>query len=342
MGVETHAVVQFIDSRPDWLAPHLPEGWSPAQVKRQALALLQADAKAGGKISSCTPQSLILALSQAASMGLQLDTSDAYIIPYGREAQLSIGWQGLVKLAKRAGEIRDIEPEIVLSGERCTVQRASDGDRHGIVHEIPLERIEVRPENVVGAYCIITLADGSRTFEYVSRHDIDAARSASKASNSPAWRNWFGEMAKKFCVRRALKRFDLAPDAASALSADDRRHVGEAVVTGRGVSTKRVNQLLGISPEPAPSQKPEESPAPAAEPSPQNSTDAGDSDGPDPLRSARALVQHADVGDSVKDGARRALADLPAESVVEWIEALQHDRVGATHELAEMAKKGDA
>ena len=237
-----HAVVRWMENNPERVEAHLPEGWTPEIAKRSAMALLQADKQNGGKIAKCDPQSLTLAILQCAAYGLQLDTSDAYIIPYGKEATLSIGWQGLVKLAKRAGDIRDIEPEVVFEGERCVVARGTDPSRHGIAHELSL----TRGGDVVGVYALITLADGSKTFEYASKADIDQARASSKASNSPAWKNWYGEMAKKFVIRRALKRFNLDPHTASAIARDTALHVGQAIVNGSELSPAQLTtRLLG-------------------------------------------------------------------------------------------------
>lgn len=254
-----HAVVKWIEQHPDRVQAHLPEGWTPEIAKRSLMAVLQTDKQNGGKIAACTPESLTLALLQAASYGLQLDTSDAYIIPYGKEATLSIGWQGLVKLAKRAGEVRDIEAEVVYEGERCIVARGTDPSRHGIVHELSLDR----GGEVIGVYALITLSDGSKTFEYASKADIDEARKASKASNSPAWRNWYGEMAKKFVIRRSLKRFSLDDTAARAIARDEALHVGSATVNGSSLDAGKLNARLGLTVGSLPAPSPEPEPEPA-------------------------------------------------------------------------------
>lgn len=238
----THALVRWIDDNPDKLVQHMPAGWTAEVAKRGALAILQADKKTGGKIAKCTPESLVLAILQAASYGLQLDTSDAYIIPYGGEATLSIGWRGMVKLAKRGGELTDIEAEVVYPGERFVASRGTDPTRHGLIHEISIDRAgELR-----AVYALITLADGSKTFEIMSREDVDAVRAVSKAPNSPAWKNWFGEMGKKAVIRRALKRFSMTAEVASIIANDEALHIGEARVNGSGLVAQDLNdRLLG-------------------------------------------------------------------------------------------------
>ena len=67
------------------------------------------------KLAQCSPQSFIGAMLNAAQLGLEPNTplGQAYLIPYGNQCQFQIGYKGLIDLAHRSGEIKDIEAHIV-------------------------------------------------------------------------------------------------------------------------------------------------------------------------------------------------------------------------------------
>jgi len=340
----THAVVQWMERNPDKVAAHLPEGFTATHAQRQALALLQADKRAKGKISKCTPESLILAVLQAAALGLQLDAHDAYVIPYGYdngaryEAELSISWQGLVKLAKRGGEIRHVEAEVVYENEadQLIMSRSVDPAKHGIHHAMRVDRGGA----IVGVYAIVTLADGTRTFDYGTADEIDSARDASKASNSPAWRNWYGEMAKKFIIRRTLKKYSKDAEFARALAEDDARHLEATIVNGSGLSAQQLTQrvrgevvdVVDVLPATVESVPPDSTPAVAGDTAPE----------PEPPEPEPAPWDaHFDVSkasDKDKAAAAAFLETLADEALDEWLQALK-DADDVTSVVRGLAKR---
>jgi hypothetical protein len=97
----------------------------------------------------------------------------------------------------------------------------------------------------VGAYCVYTLPDGSKDFQFMSADDIEHIRSLAPGKNSPAWMNHPGEMRKKTVVRRTMKIFEgasvelskiLEADAAAMgyidVEATERKHVAMPTVIG--------------------------------------------------------------------------------------------------------------
>jgi hypothetical protein len=58
------------------------------------------------------------------------------------------------------------------------------------------------------------------TFEVVTREEIEQVRGSSRAPDSPAWRNWYGEMCRKVVLKRLAKYADLSPEATRAIELD--------------------------------------------------------------------------------------------------------------------------
>src|SRR5258708_3628482 len=50
------------------------------------------------KLANCTAESFAGSLLTAASLGLEPGNGEAYLVPYGKECQLIIGYQGFAKL----------------------------------------------------------------------------------------------------------------------------------------------------------------------------------------------------------------------------------------------------
>lgn len=350
------------------LKEHAPEGFSVDRAKRSVLALLQADAIQGGKLSQCSPRSLVLACVQAAALGLELGTDDAYVIPYynretkKHEAQLAVGYQGLIKLAKRSGEILHLKAEVVYEGEPFVVHSSSDRSRFGYDHSISIPRSN---KPIVAAYVRIDRRDGLVDYELLDADEIAKVRKASQSKmggkTSPAWSEWEGEMAKKAVIRRALKRYNLTPEIERIFVMED------AVLyeqnNGSSLQASDLSRRLGLvtdppqleAEEPAPSRSPEEPPASESAPPQADNppADAGASEGKQELvqepaqasslmGSIAQLIRHAEgVTDEEREAARKYVATLDEPTQGDWQQALKEsdDRAAMVRDLA---KRGEA
>jgi recombination protein RecT len=196
------------------IAHHLPEGYDAQRLQRSVAALLHRDQQNGGKLSGCDPVSLLTVVANCAHLGLDLDLSEVHIIPRGREATMLIDYRGLIKLAKRSGQVIEVEADVVRENDEFRIMRGTH-DR-GLEHyHAPLNK----RGDIVGAYALFHMASGVTKFEVLEMHDIEAIRSKA-AKGSPAWRDFFGEMVKKSAIRRGIKTLEL--------TSEDRRHLIES------------------------------------------------------------------------------------------------------------------
>lgn len=161
----------------------------------------------------CTPVSLLSCMLTCAKYGILPDGRNAYLIPYGNECTLQFDYKGLVHVVIRDGVAKQVYADVV-----CENDKFSFRNRKVELHEISFPRGEV-----MGAYCAITLPDGSVQYEVMERDELDTVKSCSRGSSSPSspWNKFFREMCKKTVFRRATKWLKLSPDVMDAIGSDD-------------------------------------------------------------------------------------------------------------------------
>lgn len=200
------------------IAKALPSAITPERFARMAMTAVTMNPDLG----KCTPQSFIGALLQAASLGLEPNTSlgQAYLIPYNnykngmKEAQFQIGYRGMIELAHRSGEFQTIEAHVVYANDEFE-------------YELGLEpKLKHKPAmsdrgEITWVYAIYKLKSGGYGFEVMSKHDIDEHRKKySKAKTSPWDTAWEG-MAKKTCIKQVLKYAPLKSEFVRAITDED-------------------------------------------------------------------------------------------------------------------------
>lgn len=171
----------------------------------------------------CTQESVLKALMTAAELGIDCSGTlgRGYLVPYfnsklgAYEAQFIVGYQGLIELARRSGNIARIESRVVYDGDFFDVEYGLD---QKLTHRPKLgsERGEM-----TCVYAIAELTDGSRQIEVMSIADVEAIRLRSKAKDNGPWKTDYAEMARKTVIRRMAKYLPLSTEVVSAISSDD-------------------------------------------------------------------------------------------------------------------------
>jgi len=178
----------------DQFALALPKHMTPDRFTRVVLTTINKTPK----LSECTRESLLACLMDCSALGIEPDNRMAYLIPYGNQCTLVIGYKALVALARRSGEISDIHADVVCANDFFEYSFGSEGR---LVHKPKLgDR-----GDVVAAYSFAKLKDGSCSYEVMDLEEISAIKNRSKASKSGPWVTDFNEMAKKTVFRRHSK-----------------------------------------------------------------------------------------------------------------------------------------
>lgn len=173
------------------------------------------------KLQQCSPISVCSAVIQAAQLGLEFSDTlgHAYLVPYGNEATLLIGYRGLIDLARRSGSIKKMEARAVYEGDFFDYEL---GINSTLVH-----RPCGKNTNPTHFYAIAFLSDGSHQFEVMSKEQIDEHRDKFARKGSDAWGKSYDEMARKTVVRRLIKMLPLSTELVDALSLEETAHEPE-------------------------------------------------------------------------------------------------------------------
>ncbi len=173
------------------------------------------------KLLDCSPRSLFGGVIQVAQLGLELGgpAGQSYLVPFGREAQLVIGYRGYITLAHRSRSVARVTPRVVREGDTFRVE-------YGL-NQV-LEHVPKFDDNqaAVGYYAVIQLVNAGSDFEYRTLAQAQAHRDRYALSKSGPWSNNFDEMAKKTCIRALAKRMPLSVEWVSAAVLDEMAEEG--------------------------------------------------------------------------------------------------------------------
>lgn len=201
-----------------------------------------------GSLIECTPLSFVAALFEGAQLGLSPDAhqGEFWIIPrntkistkvdgrwvdsWVKMATFQIGVQGLVKLARRSGEVASIQPFPVYKGDEFSIRFGTEDSR--IIH-VPSMEATRTDENLIATYAVARLRSKSgeetKVFDWMPRSDIEASadRSGGKNGRSDVWNKHYTSMAQVRVVGRLCKWLPRTDELAMALARDSTREDGE-------------------------------------------------------------------------------------------------------------------
>jgi recombination protein RecT len=235
-------------------------------------AALQAVARSPGLLE-CTPASFVLALMDAAELGLVPSglLGSAYLVPYknsksGRmEAKLIPGYRGLIDLARRSGEVSTVEGRVVRQRDAFEFEY---GTRQYLRHvpylNLNAERgdpfLDDRGEErqglildggpYVAAYARAVLSSGEEQFIVQPIAWVNGIRARSKAKDSGPWVSDYEPMAAKTMIRSLMKYLPVAVDRLTrALELEDLAEGEAATPTVAESPARRALQAaLGVAP----------------------------------------------------------------------------------------------
>lgn len=175
----------------------LPKHLTPERVIR----LAQLATQKNKALLACTPESFATCVIVASQLGLEVNgpLGEAYLIPFGKECTLIIGYRGLIGLMHRSGLIKSISAYCVYANDAFEIEY---GTTPRINHSPCLSG---DTGELIGAYAIVTLPDGATQFDYMRLDEILAIKKRSRSGNGGPWVTDFNEMSKKSVVKRLSK-----------------------------------------------------------------------------------------------------------------------------------------
>lgn len=198
----------------------LPKHLTADRLARIALTAVRNN----DRLANCNVNSLLGAIMQSAQLGLEPNTplGQCYIIPYnsknGAEAQFQIGYKGIIDLAYRSGQYKNIYAMEVYENDVFQYQYGLDTN---LVH-IPTDIPNGEP---VKYYAVYKLQNGGADFrvwskEKILKHAEKYSKAVQKGWTSP-WQTDFDAMAKKTVLIDLLKYAPKSIEFSREISADE-------------------------------------------------------------------------------------------------------------------------
>jgi len=233
------------------IAETLPQGSPHEKAARIQKGVLLA-AEANPDLYECTAASVQFAVLKAAQFGLIPGIgNECYLIPYGDKCEFMLGYAGFLQLIRRSNEIRFCQAKVVKAGDQFEITEA--GPNRGVIHK-PKVRGRGKRGKTVGAYFECYLKGDELPYvEWMDVEQLQKVRAASKAPNSPAWKNWEDEMYRAKVTRRGCKWVPISPDAMELIESSDHAEFGmlfdKAVESAAQSARERIREPEAIDAE---------------------------------------------------------------------------------------------
>jgi recombination protein RecT len=209
------AIHEGLDKSLDRQVDALPKNFNKPRFMQNCLTVLQDGTADFSKID---PKSVVRTLMKGAFLGLDFFNGECYAIPFGDKLQFLTDYRGEIKLAKlySTNPIKDIYAKCVRENDEF-VETIENGQQ-----SVSFKPKAFNDGEIIGAFAVCLYQDGSMIYDTMSRKQIEHTRDVfSKAKESKAWKESFGEMAKKTVLRRLCKLIDLNFESAEAKKAFD-------------------------------------------------------------------------------------------------------------------------
>lgn len=218
-------LAKLIERQKGEIARALPRHLDPDRLARIATTVMRQTPQLGQADSA----SFLGALMTCAQLGLEPGPlGHAYLVPFkdhvrncrdrrncGCRVDVTFiaGYRGLVELARRSGQVQSVQARAVYPGDHFD-------------YAFGLEpRLEHKPAGKLGevthVYAVVRYKDGGVDFDVMTRQEVDAIRTRSKASDRGPWVTDYPEMAKKTVLRRLLKTAPMSVEYQQALAQDE-------------------------------------------------------------------------------------------------------------------------
>ena len=177
------------------------------------------------KLAECDVASLLSCVMKCSALGLEPSAVDglgrAYILPYRNKGRMTatfiLGYKGMLSLARRSGEIRDISARAVYEGDEFEYEFGLD---EKLSHK-PSSREHAPGEKPTHVYMVAHFKDGGHYMDVMTYEEVEAVRRRSKAADNGPWVTDYEAMAKKTVIRRAFPYLPVSVEAQTAAASDE-------------------------------------------------------------------------------------------------------------------------
>lgn len=183
-----------------------PTDYNPTNALMGAYLQLKETNDKNGKcvLETCSQASIANCLMDMVTKGLNMQKKQCYPIAYGGKLQCQVSYHGWKAMAHRYG-VKTIDSECIYEGD-VFQYHLENGRKILDKHEQDFMNIDT--DKIKGAYCVITLNDGSRYIEVMNINQIKTSwrKGFGYKENSGTHKDFTDMMAKKTVTARACRQ----------------------------------------------------------------------------------------------------------------------------------------
>lgn len=153
-------------------------------------------------LKNCSPASIVNSAAMAAVLDLPINSNfgEAYIVPYGKEAQFQLGYKGFIQLAIRSGSYKTINSAKIYQGQL----KGNPLDGYEFDFSVPPSG------DPIGYAAKFVLSNGFEKTFYMSRAECEAHGKRFSKTYDKAfsiWKKDFDGMALKTVLKLLLDKY---------------------------------------------------------------------------------------------------------------------------------------
>lgn len=203
----------------------LPHGMDVKRFMRTTINAIQTHAQSAA-LMAADRGSLFSACQKAAGDGLLLDGKEATLVTFKNQVTYMPMVQGLVKLARNSGEIKNILAEVVFEKDEFQYRPGID--------EQPMHAPDWFADDrgaPVGCYAVVTTRDNEKIVRVLPKSRIMAIAAGGRNGHqyTPGKGAHFEEWWKKTAIKNVLKYAPKSTELDRALEADNEHYDPDAV-----------------------------------------------------------------------------------------------------------------
>lgn len=170
-----------------------------------------------GQAIQANPAKFAIYLKNLITLGVDISQRQAYFLPYGNEITSVLDYKTLMALIKKHTNVKSIDAQLVYENETFDVEQGKV-----VEHKQNPFASKEQKGNLVGAYSIFTLDDGSKDYYFANLEEINKVKECSKSASSQysPWNTWFDEMVKKTVIRKGMKFYPMILDNEQRIALD--------------------------------------------------------------------------------------------------------------------------
>lgn len=196
-------------------------------------------------LMNADPQSIMKAAMKAATLNLAIEPSlgFAYVVPYGRQAQFQLGYKGLIQLAIRSGQIRNINSGVIYKSQFISYDP--------LFEKLDVDFTQPTGEEIAGYFATIELVNGFKKLIYWDYAKVYAhGKRFSKRFNSGPWKTDFDAMAQKTLLKELISKYaPLSQEMQEAVQLDNETEEMKSAPLDVTEDAKTLDDLISVDAE---------------------------------------------------------------------------------------------